>query len=70
MTITYSNYFYFADRIFAYKNKVLFDITEEPKALFCINNKGFWGYWVEDHWLNEGSIPQILIKKQYIKTIN
>ncbi len=68
MTIIYSNHFRFNNRIFAYKNRVLFDITKEPKALFCISNKGFWGYWIDDQWLNENNIPSMLIKKEYVKT--
>ena len=67
MTIVYSNYFHFAGHIFAYKNRVLFDITNTPKALFCVRNKGFFGYWVDGQWLNENSIPSIVIKKEYIK---
>ena len=69
-TIIYSNYFNFAGRTFAYKDRVLFDITNEPKALFCINNKGYFGYWIEDQWLNENSIPSMIIKKPYEKIIN
>lgn len=67
MTITYSNYFHFNGRTYAYKNRVLFDITNYPKALFCVNNRGYWGYWTDEGWLNENSIPSMLIKKEYVK---
>ena len=68
--IVYSNYFEFNNRIFSYRKKLLFDITETPKALFCSNNKGFWGYWINNEWLNESSIKNYIINKQYKKDVS
>lgn len=68
--IIYSNYFYFNNRIFAYRKKILFDITETPKALFCSSNKGFFGYWIYNEWLNENSISSFIIKNNIKKEIN
>lgn len=70
MFIIYTNYFEFNNRLFSYRKKILFDITDTPKALFCSNNKGFWGYWIDREWLNENSIPSFLIKKEYKKEVS
>lgn len=70
MTTIYSNYFVFNNRTFAYKDKVLFDITDEPKALFCSSVRGYFGYWIDSQWLDESHIKKILINKPYIKILN
>jgi hypothetical protein len=70
MYIIYTNYFEFNNRIFSYRKKILFDITETPKALFCSNNRGFWGYWIDREWLNENSISGFIIKKEYKKEVS
>ena len=54
--ITYSNWFEFNGKILAYRKKVLFDITETPKALFISNNNGSHGYWINRKWLSESKI--------------
>lgn len=70
MYIVYTNYFEFNNRIFSYRKKILFDITDTPKALFCSNYKGFWGYWIDRQWLNENSIKDYVIKKEYKKDVS
>lgn len=70
MYIIYTNYFEFNNRIFSYRKKILFDITETPKALFCSSNRGFWGYWIDREWLNENSISSFIIKKEYKKEVS
>jgi len=69
MYIIYTNYFEFNNRMFSYRKRILFDITETPKALFCSNNKGFWGYWIDREWLNENSIKDFIIKKEIKKNV-
>lgn len=70
MFIIYTNYFEFNNRIFSYRKKLLFDITDTPKALFCSNNKGFWGYWVNSEWLNENQIKEKIIVKNIKKDLS
>jgi hypothetical protein len=70
MFIIYTNYFEFNNRLFSYRKKILFDITDTPKALFCSNNRGFWGYWIDREWLNENSIKDFIIKKEYKKEVS
>lgn len=60
-TITYSNHFEFNNRIFAYRNKILFDITNIPTALFCVNNNGCLGYWINRKWISESAIKPMVI---------
>ena len=61
--ITYSNWFEFNGKILAYRKKVLFDITETPKALFISNNNGSHGYWINRKWLSESKIKELLINE-------
>lgn len=58
--INYTNHFEFNNRIFAYRKKILFDITETPKALFCYNNNGCLGYWINRKWISESTIKTIV----------
>lgn len=58
--ITYSNHFEYNNRIFAYRKKILFDITETPKALFCVNNNGCFGYWINRKWISESTIKSMI----------
>lgn len=58
--ITYSNHFEFNGKILAYRKKVLFDITNTPNALFCTNNNGSNGYWINRKWLSESKIKELI----------
>ena len=58
--ITYSNWFEFNGKIFAFRKKILFDITDTPKALFTSSNNGSFGYWINRKWLSESKIKELL----------
>lgn len=58
--ITYSNWFEFNGKILAYRKKILFDITDTPKALFTSSNNGSFGYWINRKWLSESKIKELL----------
>lgn len=58
--ITYSNWFEFENRMFAFRKKVLFDVTDTPKALFNSSNNGSFGYWINRKWLSESKIKELL----------
>lgn len=62
--ITYSNWFEFNGKVLAYRKKVLFDISEIPKALFLSNNNGSHGYWINRKWLSESKIKELLKNEQ------
>lgn len=58
--ITYSNHFEYNNRIFAYRKKILFDITNTPNALFLTNNNGSNGYWINRKWLSQSKIKELI----------
>lgn len=61
--ITYSNWFDFENRVFAFRKKILFDITNTPITLFTSNNNGSFGYWINRKWLSESKIKRLLINE-------
>ncbi len=61
--ITYSNHFELNNRVFAYRKKILFDITNIPNALFCVNNNGCFGYWINRKWVSESAIKPMVINE-------
>jgi hypothetical protein len=44
--ITYSNYFKIDDKTFAFRKKVLFDISNLPLKLELKDNNNCLGYWI------------------------
>ena len=58
--ITYSNWFEFENRVFAFRNKILFEITNTPTALFTSSNNGSFGYWINRRWLSESKIKELI----------
>lgn len=61
--ITYSNWFEFENRVFAFRKKILFEITNTPTALFTSSNNGSFGYWINRKWLSESKIKDLLINE-------
>lgn len=65
--ITYSNYFKVENKVFSFRKKVLFDITETPKQLELKDNNNCLGYWINRKWFSLSKIKELvkvgLIKK-------
>lgn len=65
--ITYSNYFKVENKVFSFRKKVLFDITETPKRLELKDNNNCLGYWINRKWFSLSKIKELvkvgLIKK-------
>ena len=65
--ITYSNYFKIENKVFSFRKKVLFDITETPKQLELKDNNNCLGYWISRKWFSLSKIKELvkvgLIKK-------
>ena len=61
--ITYSNYFEFDGRTFAFRNKLLFDITNTPILIDLKDNNGSSGYWINRKWLSLLKIKQMINKE-------
>jgi hypothetical protein len=64
-TITYSNYFKIDNLLFAFKKKLLFDVTETPIYKPILENNGSKGWWINRKWYSISKIA-LLIKKEPI----
>jgi len=58
--ITYSNYFEFENRVFAFRKKELFDITNLPIHMPLKDNNNCKGYWINRKWLSLSSIEKLV----------
>lgn len=68
--ITYSNYFEFENRVFAFRKKELFDITLTPVHLPLKNNNGSKGYWLNRQWLSLSAIEKMIKKEEKIVDVS
>lgn len=68
--ITYSNYFEFENRVFAFRKKELFDITSTPIHLSLKDNNGSNGYWINRKWLSLSFIKNLIKKDEKIVDVS
>jgi hypothetical protein len=61
--IIYSNHFKVDDRTFAFRKKLLFDITDTPRYLPEQNNSGSRGYWINRRWFSLSKIKTIVLNE-------
>ena len=61
--ITYSNYFKVDNKIFAFRKKHLFDITDIPQLLKQQENGNSKGYWINRKWFSLSRIKSIIINE-------
>ena len=59
--INYSNYFVVDEKIFAFRRKELFEITNIPKHLELKNNNNCFGYWINRKWLSLSKIKGMIV---------
>lgn len=59
--ITYSNHFEIDNKTFAFRKKLLFDITNIPKLLELKDNNNCFGYWINRKWLSLSRIKEIIV---------
>ena len=59
--ITYSNYFEFENRVFSFRKKLLFDITNLPIFIDLKDNNNCAGYWINRKWLSLSKIKEMII---------
>jgi hypothetical protein len=64
-TIQYSNYFKVDTLTFAFKKKLLFDVTNTPVYKPILENNGSKGWWINRKWYSISKIA-LLIKKEPI----
>lgn len=65
--IVYSNYFELENRIFSYRKKLLFDITDLPKLIILKNNNNCFGYWINRKWFTLSKLkPLVKTEKKIV----
>ena len=62
-TITYSNHFKVDNKTFAFRKKLLFDITETPAYKPMLNNNGSIGIWVNRKWVSLSAMKKLIINE-------
>jgi len=58
--ITYSNHFELEGKTFAFRKKVLFDITNIPKLIEIKDNNNCQGYWINRKWYSLSKLKPIV----------
>lgn len=58
--ITYSNHFELDSKTFAFRKKVLFDITNIPHRIELKDNNNCQGYWINRKWFSLSKLKPIL----------
>lgn len=58
--ITYSNYFEIGKKVFSFRKKVLFDITNLPLKIELKNNNNCLGYWINRKWFSLSKIKNLV----------
>lgn len=61
--IVYTNHFKVENKTFAFRNKCLFDITENPVYLPLKDNNGSKGYWLCRKWYSITKIKDLIVKE-------
>ena len=64
--IIYSNYFTVDNKTFAFRRKILFDITNLPSKLELKDNNNCLGYWINRKWFSLSKIKE-LVKVEDVK---
>lgn len=61
--ITYTNHFVVGNKTYAFRKKMLFDITSIPKFLELKNNNNCFGYWINRNWYSLSKIKNLIINE-------
>jgi hypothetical protein len=65
-TITYSNYFNIDGKTFAFRKKLLFDISDIPVHIPLLNNNGSIGIWINRKWVSINTMKKLIAKKDIV----
>ena len=65
-TITYTNYFQIENRVFSFRKKLLFDITDLPKLIELKNNNNCFGYWINRKWFTLSKLKPLVKSEEKI----
>ena len=69
-TIIYSNYFYLENRVFAFRKKLLFDITNLPILVELKDNNNCLGYWINRKWFTLSKLKPLVKSEQKIVDVS
>lgn len=68
--ITYSNYFKIDNKMFSFRKKVLFDISNLPIKLELKDNNNCLGYWINRKWYSLSKLEPLLKKEEVKKDVS
>jgi len=68
--IIYSNYFELENRVFAFRKKQLFDITNLPTLVNLKDNNNCLGYWINRKWFTLSKLNLLIKKEQKIVDVS
>jgi len=68
--IIYSNFFYLENRVFAFRKKQLFDITNLPTLVNLKDNNNCLGYWINRKWFTLSKLKPLIKKEQKIVDVS
>jgi hypothetical protein len=68
--IIYSNYFELENRIFAFRKKQLFDITNLPTLVNLKDNNNCLGYWINRKWFTLSKLKPLIKKEEKIVDVS
>ena len=69
-TIIYSNYFELGGKRYAFRKKVLFDVTNLPIKLDLKDNNNCLGYWINRKWYSLSKIKNLIKNKKIIVDVS
>ena len=64
--IIYSNHFQLENRVFAFRKKQLFDITNLPKLIELKDNNNCLGYWINRKWFTLSKLKPLVKEEEKI----
>ena len=65
--ITYSNHFKIENRVFAFRKKYLFDITNLPILQNLKDNNNCLGYWINRKWFTLSKLkPLVKVEEKVV----
>jgi hypothetical protein len=68
--ITYSNYLTIEGKIFSFRKKQLFDITNTPKLIELKNNNNCLGYWINRKWYSLSRLKDLVVMEKKVVDIS
>lgn len=69
-TIIYSNHLELENRVFAFRKKQLFDITNLPTLIELKYNNNCLGYWINRKWFTLSKLKPLVKAEQIIVDVS